>query len=71
MIYFRRLLFLILVLIVNILGVLLIPVFLVLTPIYFFFNYILNRDEAQLDDFINLVSEFSENISEYINKIEP
>lgn len=71
MIYFRRLLFLILVLIVNILGVLLIPVFLVLTPIYFFFNYILNGDEAQLDDFINLVSEFSENLSKYINKIEP
>jgi hypothetical protein len=71
MIYFKRLLFLILSLVVNILGFSLIPVFLILTPIYFFFNYILNGDDAQPDEFIDLVLTFFENLSKYINKIEP
>ena len=60
----------ILTLVVNILGFSLIPVVFILTPIYFFFDYILNGDAAQPDDFIHLVLEFFENLSFYINKIE-
>lgn len=70
MIYFRRLLFLISTLIVNILGFSLIPVVLILTPIYFFFDYILNGDDTQPDYFIKLVLSFFEDLSSYINKIE-
>ena len=71
MIYIKRLLFLILLIIVNILGMLSVPIMILLTPIVYCFNYILNGDNAHPCDFIDYIVKHFHRIKEYIDKIEP
>lgn len=71
MIYIKRILFLILLIIVNILVMLSMPIIILLTPIVYCFNYILNGDNAHPGDFIGYIEKCYDRIKEYIDKIKP
>jgi hypothetical protein len=47
------------------------PIMILLTPIVYCFNYILNGDNAHPGDFIVYIENCYDRIKEYIDKIKP
>jgi len=71
MIYLKRLLYLILAPIIYIFGFSLLPLSILLSPIYYCFNYIINGSDARFDELVDLVFLLLDPVFNFIKKIEP
>ena len=71
MIYFKRLLFLMLSTIICIFGFSLLPIVMILTPIYYCFSYIINGSDARFDELADLALLLLNKLFSFIGKIEP